>query len=192
MSVARQPRCGRDKRTDSDYREAARDELHARTLECKRCGWPVDWASAKRRMDERQPPQIKKGDGCLGPRCGARKHKPGAAARRRAMNKRCAELENGSRRLLAWTDGPDDTEANGSMGTAAGSHGDDDCTRTERARHLTETRTGDSAASPNAPYPRPSPHGRTSLPGVGTPHHPVPPRLRAEHEQRRTLNGVRA
>ena len=27
------------------------------------------------------------------------------------MNKRCAELENGSRRLLAWTDGPDDTEA---------------------------------------------------------------------------------
>ena len=109
--VGRQPRRGRTKKTHSDYKEAALAELKARTLECKRCGWPVDWSAAMRRRDDRLPSQSKSGDGCLGPRCGARKWKKGAAARRRAMTKRCEELEGGARRLMEWPDGPDDTEA---------------------------------------------------------------------------------
>jgi hypothetical protein len=113
QAMGRAPRHGRTWKTDSEYKEAARKELKARTLECKgrNCGWPVDWSAAMRPRDRRQPPQSVSGDGCLGPRCGARKWKKGAAWRRRAMATRCEELESGERRLLEWPDGMDDTEA---------------------------------------------------------------------------------
>jgi hypothetical protein len=113
QAMGRAPRYGRTKKTHSEYKEAALAELKARTLECRRkaCGWPVDWSAAMRPRDKRQPPQSVQGDGCLGPRCGARKWKMGAAARRRAMAQRCDELEKNERRLVEWPDGPDDTEA---------------------------------------------------------------------------------
>ena len=113
QAMGRAPRYPRTKKTQSDYKDAALAELKARTLECQKekCGWPTDWSAAMRPRDKRRPPQSVAGDGCLGPRCGARKWKKGAAARRRAMAKRCEELESGRRRLVEWPDGPDDTEA---------------------------------------------------------------------------------
>ena len=113
QEMGRKPRYGRTKKTQSDYKDAALRELKGRTLECQKekCGWPTDWSAAMRNRDKRRPPQSVAGDGCLGPTCGARKWKKPAAARKRAMAQRCEELENGTRRLVEWPDGPDDTEA---------------------------------------------------------------------------------
>ena len=94
----------------TEHRERAMEELHARTLACKKCGLPVDWISARKRVDERWPPQIADGDGCLGQKCGRRNKAQTAASLRRKMQKRCTELHTGTRRLVEWPAGPDDTE----------------------------------------------------------------------------------
>ena len=95
----------------TEYRERALAELHSRTLECKGCGLPVDWITARKRAAERMPSTIEISDGCIGQKCGKRNKNQTMAVLRRKMARRCAELRAGVRRLVEWPEGPDDTEA---------------------------------------------------------------------------------
>ena len=103
----RQPPSGR-RVGEGAATEDAREEVHTRTLECARCGLLLDWKQCKRAAYARKPPQLRKGDGCLGKNCGKRAARP--AMRDAGQRKYCRALERGERRLVAWPDSAEDTD----------------------------------------------------------------------------------
>ena len=120
----------------TEHRERAMEELHARTLACKKCGLPVDWISARQRVDERWPPQIADGDGCLGQKCGRRNKAQTAASGEPAEED--AEAVHGATHRNAATRGvAGGAGRHRGVGAARGSHGGDAAARTAHAEDRT-------------------------------------------------------
>ena len=104
----RRPQRAEQRIGGSEATKRAREEVFTRTLECGRCGHLVDWRACKRAAFDRHPAELRRGDGCLGRKCG--KRSATKAERARAMRMYCAALMTGERKLVAWPGNAEDTD----------------------------------------------------------------------------------